>query len=393
MRIFHQCGHNAIWNRTAYTERGYGAGLIISPVHERISQVESYDEEVKRSALFDPQFYLPNSQKNKLQEYDFFPDVVAQGFQTATFEVRALDAARLCIDFQLEHEFERVVIPARFFGQMVTDYCQRQEAYSVAPHLAALGERSSHGRPIYLTLPVTTHMVLDQGYRTDLLNWVTSYPEIDGIYLIVADERTTKQICSGDVMFEMLSFTRELRLSELEVLVGYCNSESLLFSLVEGVEVTFGAYENTRIFSIDKFIVSDDDQRGPRPRIYLEGLHNWVQLEQAREIRDAAPEVWEQIYNPTDESEEALDSPTPWHFGKSQLYMHHFSNMQSEIDKLGGLSPLEAHAALRAKLRAAEGYYGAIDDALIDLERHGKGEHIPGWLSAINRYAREYLRG
>ncbi|GAA5482767.1 hypothetical protein [Haloferula sargassicola] len=392
MRILHQCGHNAVWNRTSFTERGDGDGLILSPVHERISQVESYDPEIKRSALFDPQFYLPNSQKNKLQEYEFFPDVVAQGFQTSTFEVRALDAARQCIDFQLEQEFERVVIPARFFGQMVTDYCQRQEAYSVVPHLTALGERNGHDRPIYLTLPVTTHMVSDQGYRMELLNWATSYPEIDGIYLIVSDDRNTKQVCNGDVMFEILSFVRELRLSGLKVLVGYCNSESLLFSLIKGVEVTFGAYENTRIFSIDKFVVSDDDQRGPRARIYLDGLHNWVQLEQAREIRDSAPEVWQEIYRPTEDSEEALSSPTPWHFGKSQLYMHHFSNMQAAVNELGTLSPLQAHAALRSKLRNADRFYSEIDDALIDLERHGKGEHIQGWLSAINRFAREHLR-
>lgn len=392
MKILHQCGHNSIWNRTAYSDRSDGSGLILSPVHERISQVKGYDKTIRNASLFDPQFYLPNSQKSKLHEYEFFPDAIASGFQTTAFEVMALDAARLCVDFQLDQEFERIMIPARHFEQMITDYCPKQEAYSVVPHLTALAERTGHGRPIYLTLPLTTHMVLDQGYRTELLNWVTGFPEIDGVYLIIADSRQTKQICNGDDMFAMLSFVRELKLSEIEVLVGYCNSESLLYGLVEGVEVTFGAYENTRIFSIDKFVVSDEDQRGPRPRIYLAGLHNWVQLEQAREIRSAAPSVWNEVYEPTEESEEALNSPTPWHFGKSQLYMHHFSNMQHAVDGLSGLSPLEVHSALRRKLRAAENWYAEIDDALVDLERHGNGDHIPGWLSAINRYAREYLR-
>jgi len=391
MKIFHQCGHNAIWNRKAFAEQGNGEGLIISPVHESITQVDSYDEAIKEASIFDPQFYLPNSQKTKLQEYPFFPDVVSRGFQTSTFEVRALDAARLCLEFQIQQRFGRILIPARHFDQMVTDYCPRQEAYSVVPHLTALAELEGHGRPVYITLPVTSHMIADQAYRTEILNWITSFPEVDGVYLIVSDDRKSKQIVKSEAIFDLLVFVKEIRDADLGVLVGYCNSESVLFSMIEGVEVTFGAYENTRIFSIEKFVVSDDEQRGPRPRIYLDGLHNWVQLEQAREIRSAAPEVWREVYQPTDESEEALNSPTPWHFGKSQLYMHHFSNMQEVVDNLDGISPIEAHTALRSRIRAAGEYYEEIESSYVDLERQGAGTHITPWLSAINRYARDYL--
>lgn len=387
-KIYHQCGHNAVWNRDVYTEEAIGSGLIFSPVHEKMSQIINYNDVVKSSSLFDPQFYLPNSQKKKLQEYPFFPDVVAQGFQTSDFEVRALDAARLCIEFQIEQGFGKILIPARYHEQMVTDFCDRQDAYSVVPHIAALQENQGHGKPVYITLPVTSHMIADEEYRTSLLNWVTGYSEIDGVYLIVSNDRNTKQITDSSCIFNNLQFARELRDAGLDILAGYCNSESLLYSLIDEASATFGAYENTRIFSTDKFVVSDDVQNGPRARIYLQGLHNWVQLEQAREIRDGAPEVWNLIYSPSEESEEALDSPTPWHFGKSQLYTHHFRNMHELVEQLNGLDPIQAHATLRARFIAARNYYAEIENAYIDLEPHGSGAHIEAWLTGINQYAR-----
>lgn len=390
-KIFHQCGHNANWNRNSFTNHGNGAGLIFSPVHERMTQIESYDSDLKLASFFDPQFYLPNSQKTKLKEYPFFPESLAQGFQTSNFEVLALDAARLCIQFQVEQDFERLIIPARFFEQMVTNYCESQDAYSVIPHLAAIEEFGNPSKKVYVTLPVTNHMISDEGYRTAILNWITGYPEIDGIYLIVSSQRTRKQICDTDTIYNNLVFVRELRESGLEVLMGYCNSESLLYSVVNDAQVTFGAYENTRLFSIDKFIVSEDDQRGPRPRIYLQGLHNWVQLDQAREIRDASTELWELIYEPTEESEEALNSVGPWHFGKSNLYMHHFSNLQSLVSELDTMEPSGAHSFLRDRMRLARDYYIAIDDVMVDLEQHGNGDHLSPWLAAINKYARNFL--
>jgi hypothetical protein len=391
LEIFHQCGHNAVWNRNSFLDRGIGNGLIFSPVHEKMQQIEGYPDELKGASLFDPQFYLPNSQKVKLKEYPFFPEAITDGFITSDFSVLAIDSARQCISFQLEQGFDDLVIPARFHDQMISNYFDAQDAYSVVPFLTAISELGHGGKLVYLTVAITNHMVADEGFRERLLNWITSYSEIDGIYLIISNDRPTKQICDPDVIFNNLELVKILKDAGLEVLVGYCNTESLIYTLNGDLGVTFGAYENTRIFSMDKFMTSEEDQRGPRPRIYLKGLMNWVQLEQAREIRQDAPDVWQQIYEPTDDSEEALNSPAPWHFSKSQLYHHHFENMQAEISDLEGMTRRERHSHLRARLRAANDYYAAIDQAPIDLEIHGSNRHIDPWLSAINRFARTHL--
>ena len=380
-----------MWNRTSY-DRGNGDGVIFSPVHEKMQNIENYSDELKAASLFDPQYYLPNSQKAKLNEYPFFPETITEGFVTSDFSVLALESARQCVRFQLEQGLSRIVIPCRFHDQMISNYFESQDAYSVVPFVTAVNDLGSNGKPVFLTVAITKHMVADEGFRDRLLNWVTSYPEIDGVYLILSHQRATKQICDAESLGSNLEFIRVLREAGLEVLVGYCNTESLMYTLAGDLGVTFGAYENTRIFSMDKFMMSEEDQRGPRPRIYLKGLFNWIQLEQAREIRADAPDIWQEIYEPTEESEEALNSVGPWHFGKPHLYQHHFDIMQTEISSLDQMDTTARHAHLRSRLRAAAEAYEAIDSAPIDLEVHGSGDHISAWLSAINRFYRRHLQ-
>jgi hypothetical protein len=187
----------------------------------------------------------------------------------------------------------------------------------------------------------------------------------------------------------MLKETQEIG---LELIVGYLNSEATVVSLISSAELTFGAFENTRIFSIDKFLQAEEGQRGPRARIYLPGLFNWVQVGQAREIRDHAPDVWSEIYWPTDYSEEVMTAAVEPHFNQPALYKHYFLCLAQQLGELATLDVVERYRKLRADLREAERYYQQIDDIPIDLELHGQGGHIQPWLGAINSYYRSHLR-
>ena len=219
---------------------------------------------------------------------------------------------------------------------MLPDYSQRQEAYTVTSFLSALSAQKVK-RPVYLTLPLTSHMVEHQGYRTGLLNWVTSFPEIDGIYLIVEHERETKQVLSSDFLEAFLQILRDIRAADLSVVVGYLNTEILLLSLVDGCALTLGTFENTRMFSIDKFLVSEEEKRrGPRSRIYMPGLLNWIQYEQAKDIRTRAPNIWRRIYVPTDYGERALKAVVEPSFNQPELYKHYLLTISQQLEERSG---------------------------------------------------------
>lgn len=389
--LFHQCGHNAIWNINSYQEDGCGSGLILSPIHQTRETIDKLDPSIRAQSIFDPQYYLPNSQKAKFKTYDFFPEVISNGFATTDFSLMALDSAKRCVDFQLEQEFQRLIIPARHYSDMVPDYTEKQDVYTVHPFLKAIDSSGYKGK-VFLTLPVTRAMLMHERYRTDLLNWVTSYPRIDGVYLLVEDDRTSKQIQDFEYLKEYLTAIKELTDAGLLVTIGHCNTEGLLFTLIENCEITFGAYENTRIFSIDKFVVTDEERRGPRARIYLPGLFNWIRFSQAKQIRSDLTTVWDKIHFETDYADTVLSAAGEPHFNNPNLYKHFFLSYQEQVNRLSKLSQVDRYKAIRGWLQTADELYEEISDRPIDLDKHGKGEHIQPWLDAINWYYASFIK-
>jgi len=381
-QLFHQCGHNCSWSIDAFVQDETGDGLIVSPVHYPMKSVVSLSSKIKRRSLFDPQYFLPNSQKTKLNTYPFFPEKLLGGFSTANFPQFAQESANRCVGFQVEQDFQAIVIPARYFSQMFPDYTQRQEAYRVVPFLNAISHLRKK-RPVMLTLPLTSHMVEHGAYRTDILNWVTSFPEIDGVYVIVEYERQSKQIRSTDFLRAFLQFIDDLGGADLKVLAGYLNTEALLVTAAGDYDVTFGTFENTRIFSIDKFLTTEEERRGPRPRIYLPGLLNWVQFDQAKQIQRALPSIWRDIYVPTDFAERALRAAVEPHFNQPELYRHFLLCFDEQHQALADVPIPQRRRMLLEKVDSAIGHYREILRAGISLETHGNGEHLPAWRTVL----------
>lgn len=385
--VFHQVGHNPKWNLDSFTEDSCGNGLILSPVHQDPNSVEKLDPHIRESCMFDPQFYLPGSQKRKLKAYSFFPETFMNGFSTIEFEAVAKQAAEECIAFQLAQGFRNVVIPTRFLNQMYTDFIEQHERFSVIPFLEALSEMD---QPVCLSLALTDHMIQDEGFRNRVLNWVTKYPEIDQIYLIYSVERETKQIQSSDFLESALSFAKEISDTGLKLIIGYQNTESLLFTLIDNVTVSFGTFENTRIFSIDKFLVTDEERRGPKPRIYLSGLLNWVQFEQAKQIRSGANKIWELSYKPTEYSELVLSRKIDPYFNQAELYKHHLCCMQDQFDQLNAIPATERATLIGKWIKDANALYSEIEDVGFFIEKHGSGAHLSPWNVAL-KYAEKNL--
>ena len=361
--LFHQCGHNTNWNIDSLTDDECGEGLILSPVHKKHDDVQSLERPLKSVSVFDPQFYLPNSQKAKLQTYPFFPESISpNSFSTGDFSLVALQAARQCIDFQVANHFSKIVIPTRFYDQMYPDYIDRQNFYTVTPFLKALSIKKVR-KPVYLTLPLTSHMVMSKIFRTQLLNWVTSFPEISGVYVMATPhDEGCKQIQSEEFLFLYMDFLQQLRNASLEVLVGYCNTESLLFLMIEGCDITFGSFENTRMFSTDKFVTTEEERRGPKARIFSIGLLNWIQLNHAKDIKEQDRSLWGKVYDSTEYGDRILKAAVEPTFNQPQLYKHHFILFSRLVSEIKDLPIEDRYKKLRAILKNAEELYSQINE-------------------------------
>lgn len=374
LRLLHQVGHNAKWNIDSFEDEGCGNGLILSPLHQSKDSVERLDSNTRAASIFDPQFYLPSSQKPKLMQYPFFPEAVGGGFNTSSFKTHALAVAQECLDFQRAQGFQRLVIPTRFINQLYSDYVDRQKAFTVEAFVEA-----AKGEALCLSLAVTAPMIEDAGFRRKLLNWITSYPSVDHVYLMYQHERDTKQIADADFLRSAHDFFAEIQGTGLGLTIGYTNTECLLYSVLDNIELTIGAFENTRIFSIDKFVVSEEERRGPKARIYLPGLLNWLQFDDARRIKAEAPKVWASIHTPTSHSEQALAQAIDPTFNQPPLYKHYFLVMQGEFSALTSMDRPARIARLKVRVAGARRAYKAIEEAGVILERHGRGTHLAAW--------------
>ncbi|EJG0987200.1 hypothetical protein C4G66_RS09725 [Vibrio parahaemolyticus] len=394
INLLHQAGHNSSWNRDSFTTDNVGSGIIYSPVHDDYSRISKFTKKLKKTSIFDPQFYLPSSQKPKFKTYDFFPNTILneQGFNTIDFNSVAHESARRCVNFQKSQGFESIIIPTRFFEQLHPKYTEQQSELFVNPFLKAVKDADLLGnKDIYLTVPITSHMLNSTEYKENILNWITSYPEIDGIYFICQHDRKTKQIQDTQFLLEYMDVIYSTIDADLKVIVGYTNTESLLYSLCGDITLTVGAFENTRIFSLDKFIISDEAMRGPKPRIYLPKLLNWVNFEQAKLIKEYSPHVWKEIYTPTSYSENALSITKELTFQNPQLYKHYFISFSEQLKLLSVLNIEQRHTKLKQWINEAIQYHQMIKNIPLDLEKHGNGEHLDHWLNTINIYKSKHI--
>ncbi|SFT92628.1 hypothetical protein SAMN04487870_2414 [Pseudoalteromonas sp. DSM 26666] len=395
IKLLHQVGHNSNWNRDSFEKDKIGTGLIYSPVHILSNKLKDLPKSLKETSIFDPQFYLPSSEKPKFKSYDFFPNTILgeQGFNTIDYNSVANESAKRCISFQVENNFKNIVIPARFYEQLNPKYTEQQSELFVSPFLNAIRKSGVLGtKEIYLTVPITSHMLNIQEYKTNILNWLTSYPEIDGVYFICQFDRPKKQIDDAKFLIEYMNVIRSTIEADLKVIVGYTNTEALLYSLAgQDLSLTIGAFENTRIFSLDKFVVSDEERRGPKARIYMPKLLNWINFEDAKLIKEHSPEVWDEIYTETDNSEKALKltkSPT---FNNPILYKHYFQTFSEQLNELSSLDLISRYELIKNWIQKSLELHKLIDNINIQLDKHGDDSHLIPWKNAIEIFKKNHL--
>ena len=377
--LYHQVGHNASWNVQSHEGEDSSDGLILSPVHQGPGMINALAQDTRSNSLFDPQFYLPSSQKPKLLQYDFFPDNIAEGgFSTTSFEASVKTSAELCMKFQREMGFRRLCVPTRFIDQMYSNYIDRQRAFSVDAFIAATFEDEE----VCVSIAVTAPMLEDEGFRTKLLSWLTSYPNVRELCLTYSAPRDTKQIRTVNLLLACHRLGVEMQAIGLDLTWSHQNTEAFLFTAQGDVAVSMGSFENTRIFSTDKFVVTDEDRRGPKARIYLRGLLNWVQIDQAKEIRRKLPKLWTQIYFQTTYADAALAQVTEPTFNQPQLYNTTLLILVTRSAEIDAIPTKDRKEYLRERVEAAQGFYGSIEKT-IALEKHGQGTHLASWLQAV----------
>lgn len=390
VKILHQLGFRQNWNFDSLSADESGSGVICAPRYMTPSEIEQMPSELRSSSLFDPQFFIPSSKRGKLPEYDFFPEQVAsEGFSTTDYSSEvAGESAKRCLAFQDAHGFESLVIPTRYREATPSDFIESQSALFVEPFLKAISQ-STYETSVLLQVILNDSMLKDEKFSNDILNWVTGIPEISGIYLIPQHTSRAKQITDIDYLLALMRFIYALRQNSMEVTVGYLNTESVPLLAADPTAVTIGGYENLRMFSIKAFEADDGSGgRGPKARIYVSKLLQWISHEYIGAIKQVVDNI-DEFFDDSAYRVSMFEPSYNWHFAKPEPYKHYYSVFSKQLERLGAIGFPDRVDIVLEECRSALQQHEALEKSGIVFDTESGSSHLGPWITALNLFSKE----
>lgn len=385
MKVYHQTGFRDNWNRESYL-KGIGDGLIYSPVNIDADKLLGIDRSLKISSFLDPQLYLLAEAKGNLHTYPYFPGNLKPDFSTPDLDNSNLQIAKLCIDYQLDNEFEYLVIPTRYNEDNPTSYFLQSTEFFVLPFCEYVRDNKIE-KKILLSVIVKSIMLSDKEKRDEVLNWITSHQQVDGVYLIFENNFSYKQIKDFDFLLNALQFIRILKENKMEVHIGYTNTEAILYSIAMPDSITIGSYENLRSFGIKRFQeIESSPMRSPNARLYSSKLFQWIDYQYIEAMKSLL-HSYESFFDDSELKPLMFKSEFKWHFAKPEPYKHYFYVFYNQIKALPKEQDLRIEK-LEKDIKTAINLFENIEKFVL-LDDNSNGSHLPTWINVINAYKKE----
>ncbi|MBE0647949.1 MAG: hypothetical protein IH596_09205 [Bacteroidales bacterium] len=385
MRVYHQTGFRDNWNRECYLN-GIGDGLIFSPINIDADKLLGLGAELKKTGFLDPQLYLLNESKGTLDTYPYFPGNLKPDFSTPDLDNSHLQMAQLCVDFQMNNDFDYLVIPTRYYTDNPTSYFVQSTDYFVHPFCEYV-KGNGFNKKILLSVIIKSIMLSDSEKRDEVLNWITGHQLVDGVYLIFENNFPSKQIKDFEYLFNALRFINILKQNHMEVHLGYTNTEAILYSIAMPDSVSIGSYENLRSFGIKRFRdMENGPMRAPRARLYSSKLLQWVDYQYIEAMRKLIPD-YEQYFDESEYRPLMFRPEYNWQFQKPEPYKHYFYAFNNQVKGLPEVQD-ERIETLKGNIRDAINLFHTIENNVL-LDDDSNGSHLPTWFNVINAYQKE----
>ena len=387
MKVYHQMGFRDKWNIDSFNN-GIGDGMIFSLLNMDSDTLLVLPQKMREVSFLDPQFYLLNTEKSSNITYPFFPGNIKSDFSTADLDDNNEKLAELCINYQLEADLEYIIIPIRYVDAIPTYYLERMKENFINPFLE-FKEKNGVNKKFLQTVVVKHIMIEDEDKRNELLNWMTGISEIAGFYLIFENNFTSKQIKNFEYLRNVLSFIDILKRNELEVHIGYCNTEGLIYSAAMPDSIAMGSYENLRMFKISRFDITGGKAHAPNARLYSSKLLQWMDYNYIESMKSLVADYTSYFddthYKPLMFSlGEFKYKPFNWHFSKSEIYKHYFEVFYRQIKSLSD-NQIDRIEQLKEMITLAMSNYKTIEESVL-LDGDSDGSHLPIWYNVLNSF-------
>lgn len=379
MPAFHQMGHdseNLLWAEGLAQYRG----AILSPVNydqsKITAQVRWGRAQDRFETVFDPQMYVPNSERGCLRDWPYFPnDVDTADLASDPWWERLLDAlVSVCVEI----EPTAVCSPAILPGSYPDDYFARMVTVGdqLAARLANTGIR-----------PLQTAVVglpeLANADRPLAIGSILSRSKTSHIYLVfVSLTEPRRELAEVEEIKGAMRLIAALRDAGLEVTVGFTSSDVVLWKAAGATHCATGKFFNLRRFTRTRFEEPRGQGGGQLPYWFDEAVMAFLrQSDLLRVLPLNLPRLGTSA-NPF--SDQILDQLTrepdrAWLALAWRQFMFWFADVERRLES-GAVAP----AAL---LRTADGNWRTLDDADVLMEeRRNDGGWLRQWRRALAEY-------
>lgn len=245
------------WKRCSEALRvGLLDGIVISPRDTSPAKVPehvTYCRQRGAMALLDLQWYAlawvgdGDARTGRATEHACWPGTPLH--ECAGGQVS--EAVQRAVATQVACDCDPVVLPGGFIEENADQtYRVNEEAWDDA--LARVGD----GRRTFITVAVSEHVLGDEDRRLTLLDSLTWWAsQIDGVYLLPeAEVRAGHPLKTAAALAATMHVVHALRMYDLDVIVGYCGQDALLYGAAGATAVAVGTAGTTRRFGPDRWL-------------------------------------------------------------------------------------------------------------------------------------------
>jgi hypothetical protein len=250
MSAYLQMGHDTE-NLVGETDLDEFTGIVLSPVNRDsptlTQNVATFRGKGQYDIVFDPQLYLPTSDRGYLPEQPYFPtDIDTADLTSDSWWTEIVDKLVPCVTaLQVDAVTSPVVLPRAWSDDYFAHCAETSDKLAAA--LITSSIRS-------LTTVMVNFNEMGEKDRALRIASIVSEANSAGYYLvIVSDIEPRRELVGEDQLAGVMMLIHELEKTGQPVLVSHCSSDMILFKAAGARHCATGKFFNLRRFTKSRY--------------------------------------------------------------------------------------------------------------------------------------------
>lgn len=388
MALYAQHGYGKANKINKGIESGDISGIILSPKSETPQKLIEFSNEVRNSYIdtkifFDPQFFMSYLQgpinAGKLSQYSYFESGLTRAKLSNPANINKY--VESVISLQNEMNVSSYISPSIIISDFNNMDCQ------IAISLAYSTIAIATNKDLFITFYINENAFSNESAMEEFLNTI-SLLDVAGFYIVISRDSSTSKstLFKIDILSNIMKFLYIIsEINQFDVIVGYSDIISILFSTISNADFACGWYSNLKQFAESNYRPSTGGRR-PRKRYtsskLLSSLLLIPEIEASNrnhftdQILSNLP--YDDIIYPNVKHDDWTDEISCLHnwetINKMLIDITQHSKISDRLD------------FLLAKISNAEDLYSQIKTFLPQLDEKSNSNHLSAWKSAISTF-------